>query len=444
MGCGVAIFLHLRAGHSFPVPWPDEIDFLTPASQLAHHGTLRVPQLSSPDGMFWISDAYYLLLAPILRFAPATIDTGRWLSLVGILIAGWGFAVAAWRMNAPRIAAAAMVVAWLASPGVVIAGNITRHEAIVLALVAWALVATISGRRVIAFTLAGWAFALHPAAAAFAVLLVMANLRRGQHRTQPWEWAVGATLVAFVAFEIVHIAPHFDLAFEQLRFQANRKAARRMNVPPPILAALVLLLGATLVHLRVDPRRHLVLAASVGVAGWATNQVGAEMWYQVYGNETAALLLGLGFLGLIAMVPVRRRLALATTATVALGSVLFGSSAYTTGFYGMRFGTDTGEWDGFVVEVRGQLNALSGSTTVPSTVAISALSGLPWPAETDRIGNLQLVKETPVTEAIKPDYVLFARTVCCGAKPPIPAGEVVATISSPTGAFDATLLKLAR
>src|SRR5260221_670990 len=69
-GVAAAVVLHVLAGHRSPTPWPDKMDFLTPAGRLARHGTLRVPSLNAPHGVFWVPDLYYFLLAPVLRVAP--------------------------------------------------------------------------------------------------------------------------------------------------------------------------------------------------------------------------------------------------------------------------------------------------------------------------------------------------------------------------------------
>ena len=440
-----AAVLHAVAGHGFPVPWSDEIDFLTPAVSLARHGSLNAPQLGAAHGMFWMSDLYYFLLAPVLRVFPATVDVARSVSFVAVVAAAAGFWTAARRFGAGSTISALAVALWLVSPRVVLAGNIARHEALLLAFLAWSLAGTASQHRVAAASLAGFAAVLHPAGFAFAIIVLAANLRRRGRRTDLWEWAIGVALAGFVVFELWHFGGNLSLAVDQLRFQATRKASRGSSVPAPFIGLAVLAAAVAVIRYRASSRAPTVLFAGVAVAAVAVAQIGQEMWYQVYGLETAALCLVLAVLAFVATQPAPGRARTSGAAVAAMAFLLLGVAGFQQPFYGMRFARHSQEWDAFVVSVRGELVAFDRSSPAPKTVVINSLSGLPWPAEADTVGDLRFVKETLVTEApAGTRYELFARTLCCdGEREPTPAGRVLAHVTSTNKTFDATLIELA-
>ncbi len=394
--------------------------------------------------MFWVSDAYYVILAPVLRVFPATVETGRWVSFVAVLAASAGFFTAGRKAGAHPVAAAAVAGVWLLMPKVVVAANVARHEGIVLGCVAWALVAVFSGRRVAAVTLGVFAAVLHPAGIAFAAVIVLAVLVcPAAKATTKWEWAGAAALTAFVGFEVVHFVSNWGIATEQIRFQLARKGAR---VTPAIDFGFALgLLGSLglLVRLRRHASQPAVVFLGVAFGGAAVSAFGHEMWYGVYGLPTGALVLALGALVLVPRLDAswQRSAQLATLAFATL--VVFGTQGYGVAFYGMRIDHDQTELATFVADVRAQLVALDEQTSEPTTVALNALSGLPWPLQQERFGNVTLVKETAVSAATNPDYRLYARTACCTGKIEAtePLGEVVATVASPHDLFDATLFK---
>lgn len=436
-----AAWLHALAGHTLPVPWVDEIDFLAPAHALAHHGTLRVPTLSAPEGMFWVSDVYYFLLAPVVRFFPATVTVGRAVSFVAMVAAAFGFWTAGRRAGVRAEVAGFVVGLWLLIPKVVVAANITRHEAIVLACVAWGLAAVVSGRRLAGLTLAGLAVAVHPAGAPFALVVAAGALFLPSKKASRWEWAGAGALAVVLSFEVVHFATNWGVASEQIRFQMQRKAGRQ--TPARDLGFVVAYLVALFAAVRgaSTNMRLAALVAGTAFAGAAISSFGHEMWYGVYGMPTGVMLGALAFAVAAPELKVSlspRIIEFAAITVVALS--IIGSSGY--GFYDMRIGDSSSEWTAFVSRVERQLEALDKQTDAPTTIALSGVSDLPWPLVDPKLDNITLVKETMVTTSPDAGYQL----VCCrpNVPPTHPAGEVVATISSPLGLFDATLVEIKR
>ena len=62
---------------TFPLPNEDDASFFFPAWNLAVHGTLRVPLLNAPDGIFWVPHGFYLWLALFLRAFAPTLEVAR-------------------------------------------------------------------------------------------------------------------------------------------------------------------------------------------------------------------------------------------------------------------------------------------------------------------------------------------------------------------------------
>lgn len=437
----LAFALHRAAGLVFPVPWVDELDFMAPAQALAHHGTLRVPALSAPSGIFWVSDVYYFVLAPVLRFFPATVTVGRSVSFVAIVVAGWGFWTAGRRVGVRSVTAAVVVGLWLVAPQVVIAANVTRHEAVVLACVAWGLAAAFSGRRVAAGSLALLAAMVHPAGAAFALVLAVALALLPAKRTSRWEWGGAAAVAAVLGFEAVHFGANWSVAAEHLRFQIERKADR--TSPPHDLGFILAYLAALGVAMRTRDTvyRHAALLVAIGTGGCVVSAFGHEMWYGVYGLSTGALFFAFAALVVAPKIEFalpRRSVELVAATTAVLA--VFSHTGLDPSFYNMRISDDPAEWPTFVERIERQLASLDAAASAPTTVAIGEYADLPWPLVDPGFKHLELVKETTVTAADGAAYEL----VCCATNLPAlhPPGEVVATIRSPDGVFDARLVQI--
>lgn len=446
LGAGLfaAIVLHLLAGYTFPVSWPDEIDFLTPAANLARHGSLDAPALNAPNGMLWVPDLYYLLLAPVFRVLPLTVEVGRAVSLTAMLLAAVGFWVAGTRAGAGHYFSAAVVAAWLVTPSAVLAGNIARQEAVVLAFVAWSTAATLGRRRTLAISLAGFAALTHPAGVAFAIVAVAANVGTADApapAARRFERVVAGLALAVAAFQVLHVVSHLDLALEHLRFQIDRKADRQAQVPTGLVLIGVGLAVAAVWRWRRDSRA-LLLGGLVALG--AVCVVGQEMWYQIYGWPTAVMLLAIVGSASVDQRSLSAATGRAASALVVLAVPVLVAGAWATPFYGMRFRHQPSEWTAFVTAVETQLVAFSASSDEDQAVVVNDLSGLPWPLEAERVGRVRLIKETSTTRftGTTPQIKLYARTLCCHPHAPVPAGEVISHVESPNGTYDATLLWL--
>jgi hypothetical protein len=373
-----------------------------------------------------------------------TIETARWVSFGALLVAAAGFWTAGKRAGASPTLAAIAVSIWLVAPRVVVVGNLTRQEAFVLAFVAWSLAATIQRRRVLALGLAGFAAMTHPAGLVLAFVLVAANARASADDEPPRvrDWAVVGLLATLFVFEVAHYAANLQVVHDHMSFQWRIKAERPpATVAAPLPALCLVVIGVALSRLGTLRRRagHVLLA--LAGAGVVIHVIGNEIWYGMYGVETALLLGGLGLLSLGAASPKRfaSRHAFTIAGAVAAAAVSLVFVGYSQGFNGMHLGDSPTEWPGFVAEVSATLSEIASASPTPATVLISDYSALPWPLETDHIGTMQIAKHTPLSgPADSADYLLWVRSACCPAALP-PDGQVVARVVSSSSEFEAIL-----
>ena len=435
-----ALTLHVLAGTTFPNPWPDEIDFMTPAAQRARHFTFDAPQLSAPHGMLWEPELMYFFWAPVLRFAPLAVESGRWVSFVMMLVAGGGFFVAGRRAGVPPLAASVVVALWLVNPLAILAGNIARPEAMVMAFVAWSAAATLDGRRALALALAVFACGAHAAGVPFALVLAVPNLfRRGERpQTRRGDWIAVGLAGAFVAFEFVHFLSHLSVALDQLHFQAEVHSHVTHGHRSPYIVATVVL-AAALVALRRRLEWRALLLGWLAVPALVVLFVGWEQWYDVYALAMAPLLVAfVAIIGVRTLFTDHQITRLATALVAGLFGVFVIPPTTQPQFEGMQFRRHPNEWPAFERRVRAELLRIDAAATRPTTVLTNDVSGLPWPLEGGRVGtHVLVVKQTLVTRPIVPyQYALWIP----GHRPP-PRGRVITRIYSPHRLFTAILVR---
>ncbi len=410
IAASAAVILHLLAFDRFPTPWVDEAHFLVPALRLARHGTLGVPELNAPDGLFWMPDGYYTVLAAAFSVLPDTLTVARATSLLFTLGTTMSFAVIARRLDVPPLAGAIVAASWLLAPHVVIAGNNARMEALVILIAVAAIALLACGRGVPALAAAAFAPVVHPAGFVVVVVVVgAAALTRTDLRPRGVaSWLiVGFTAVA-ITLEAVHIAAHWHIAVDDVSFQIMRK---RNNNPmlfdlgraPFLLPAVagLLLLWKGRAHLGAGVP---LLAALVGLALGlgAVQGSGQEMWYGVYAEPTSLALLALATVGALSVRSATKSRVWETTAASALvalvpalATAVWWMSPPTQGF-GL-FDVQRGEWSAYVEGALTTLERLDAELDRPTLVAVDRLSPLtpalvihPWE-------QLEFVQETPVS-----------------------------------------------
>lgn len=413
----LAVGLHVAAGYIFPRPWPDESHFLAPALRLADAGTLRVPELNAPDGIFWMPSGYYVLLAPVLALGVDPLTAGRAVSLAGVTVFAAALASIARAAGLSRVTSVLIAAAWLSTPRVVAAGNIARMESVVLAVAGVSLWLVSRERWAAAVAVAAFAPLVHPVG--FVVLAAVSAawwMRADRPVWAPWE--IGLVLAAATGWvvQLGYFAAHLDLARTHLGFQLTRKSARQLGVgvwAPLALAGTALSTWLATRWWRGASGPWVAMwTAGVLAAGFVVAEVGGrEIWYGVLGRETAVALVAVTLLAGLAR-PARRRSArwhqaVAGVALVALGGAL----VWTLGPGWFRSAPDVtagAEWRGFVAGAVAQLGAVDAQQQQSATVYVDPLSGFGQEVFARSWTSLTFVQPTPATPqaAATADFVL--------------------------------------
>ena len=415
----VAVLLHVRAGYTYPRPWPDEAHFITPAVTLARDARLAVPELNAPEGLFWMPSGYYVSQVPLIVAGVDPLVAGRLLSLLGVIGFAWGLFLAATRAGVHRALAGAALLAWLCLPRVVAIANIARMEGVILGLVGACLWLVSIDRWPFALSVSLLAPLVHPIGVVLPVAVGVAALIRAERR--PWSRAEHVCLVLVAALliaQVVYFAMHADVARAHLRFQFTRKAGR----PITLRWWQWLLLAATAVGGAVATWRwwrsgaaFAAMEVALALAGGFVliDVVGREMWYEHLGRETTILLAALVAVAALS----RLRLSDVVRGTVSLvlaAAVLFGAgiglrNTLAGGWYGMRaIAGSRAEWHEFTDQALVTLQRLDETTSAPAVVVVDPLSGFGQEVLTRSWRNLTFVQPTPATtmDTTTADYVL--------------------------------------
>ncbi len=360
-------WLHLRAGLTLPLPWPDESSFLWPAIALARDGTLLAPEMNDRVHMMWMPPAQMVVNGAVFTIFGFSLSLARALSAIEVALAAGLVGMASLRGRAGA-GSALLCGFFLIGTEFVVAGNVARMEALVL--LAWAASMALMARGAIIESLCVAALSplVHPngvfvlgAQTGFVLLsgvglarlveLIRSEARWGR-RLRRSEWAAIAfaslCLLAYGSYVGAHIEPFM----EQMGAQFGRKLDRDHSVALARLSAfdfvqLAVLLGL-LAYGTLRRRREgwLLLLVINALAAFAIRPIGREMWYAAYAHF-ALLLTALGVLEMACdrLAPLRGPLrslvaaALMVTGLLALGRLPFPpASADALFFAGMRVG----------------------------------------------------------------------------------------------------------
>lgn len=416
----LAIWLHRRSGYVFPRPWPDESHFIAPALSLARAGTLAVPQLNAPGGIFWMPHGYYVLQVPALWLGLDPLASARALSVVGMWAFAGGLAAAAARAGVHRVLALLGAAVWLAQPLVVLGGNIARMDGPVLGLAGTALWLVSAGRWPLALSVSLLAPLLHPIGAVVPMVVGLSGLLRSQRR--PWtaveRWVLAGVGVIW-AVQVAYFLTHADLAAEHLRFQLTRKTGRGIEIGRSQWLWLAGIAGSGLVATaRWWRRAEPALAATWAMLALSgalllVEIVGREMWYEVLGRPTTRVLVAAVVAVAAARTPLVRRVGVAglvAGVVVLLGATVAGLQATrTTQWFGMAQAAGTrAEWHDFTAQALAPLGELDADGGAPALVVVDPLSGFGQELFARQWRRLTFVQPTPATpmDTLAADYVL--------------------------------------
>ncbi len=280
----VGFWVHLRADLAFPFPWNDEAWTLFPAKNVALYGRIWAPELNAEKVIFCypVHDAFLGVMTLVFGqgLLWARHLSGVWMALAFILltivfcrdslrfplliIAGWFF------VSAPMI----------------VAGNMVRPEALMMALASGALRAMDRNRPWFAMGLGAAGVALHPSGLVvmgFMGLAALIDAIRRRVWPRGCDWAalgLGALAVGYLLYiAAAHWADlrewYLATASEQMTQTADAvlasKWTRQFLLPALILAAL---------SLAFAPRARIAALLAVGFA--LMPAIRTQMWYDSY------------------------------------------------------------------------------------------------------------------------------------------------------------------
>ncbi len=248
-----------RIGFQFPVPWPDETSFISPAFTMARSGSLFDPSLNPDRLTMWMPPGYSLFLAVFFRLFGYGFGLARWLSAACVLGSLGLIARLAWtRLSGrDRTLASWAAGAAFASPYVLISGNIARMEALFCLMILAALSFGLAGRAYVMAALVASAAIVHFNAVYF-VPAVAAEFGARLMRRQPLRPGVGGWIAMQIAFLCLLsyaalVAFNWNGFVTDMRVQFNGKAFAGLDDPAhpawmPLAAAALVLANAALLR----------------------------------------------------------------------------------------------------------------------------------------------------------------------------------------------------
>jgi hypothetical protein len=241
----IAIVLVARANvYTLPLPNEDDASFFVPSWNLAVHGTLRVPLLNAPDGIFWMPHGFYVWQALFLRIFGPTIEVARTVCQLTTAFAAVLVVVAYARICRSR-GFALLCGALLVSPGVIFCANLIRMEPLILLIFGIGLLLHSYGYRLAAAAIFFLSMIVHPAlilgATLYAVGIIAARMvsaagpgKLSDHVDEgPTQWKrrwttilIVAAVVGAIGVESVYVLRHLTLFDQHMGWQVAHKAAR--------------------------------------------------------------------------------------------------------------------------------------------------------------------------------------------------------------------------
>jgi hypothetical protein len=240
-----AIVLLARANvYTFPLPNEDDASFFLPPWNLVVHGTLRVPLLNAPDGVFWMPHGSYVWQALFLRIFGPTLEVARTVCQLTTASAAV-LLVAAFACLCGSRGFALLCGVLLVSPGVIFCANVIRMEPLILLIFGTGLLLHSYGYRLAAAAVFFLSMVVHPAlllgatlyAAGILAPRIVSAARPGNASDNlddgPTSWRRRLTTILIVAFvacaiatESVYVLLHLTTFHQHMAWQVAHKAAR--------------------------------------------------------------------------------------------------------------------------------------------------------------------------------------------------------------------------
>jgi hypothetical protein len=241
----IAIVLVARANvYTLPLPNEDDASFFVPSWNLAVHGTLRVPLLNAPDGIFWMPHGFYVWQALFLRIFGPTVEVARTVCQLTTAFDAVLIVVAFARICRSR-GFALLCGALLVSPGVIFCANLIRMEPLILLCFGIGLLLHSYGYRLAPAAVFFLSMVVHPALILGATLytggIIAARMMSAAGPGKPSDdldegstgWRrrlttilIVAAVVGAIGVEIVYVLLHWTIFDQHMSWQVAHKAAR--------------------------------------------------------------------------------------------------------------------------------------------------------------------------------------------------------------------------
>jgi hypothetical protein len=228
------VFIRLRLGFAFPVPWNDETAFLAQAFAFKETNSLFVWGLNAERDVMWMPPGYFVLMGTAFKLLGYSFGLARSLSAVSYLV---GFAILlqlAWRHGRKQwraVVALALGIAFLSPYSLAIA-NLARMEALFDAVILLSLLAACRQQPVIGLALVFSAALVHFNASYFllpyAGWLLWLLLRRQTLQVTPPALLCLLAALALWALYVRYLLHDLDGFVHDMRFQFAIKSI----VPP--------------------------------------------------------------------------------------------------------------------------------------------------------------------------------------------------------------------
>jgi hypothetical protein len=292
----LVVWVHVAAGFTFPVPWPDEAVFVQQAISFQQHNSLYSPNLSDVRHILWMPPGYMVLLGILFKMFGSSLFVARSVSLV-LTIASFVLIVWMLRGHPARFHFLFLTGLFFLNRFFVVTANVARMEPLLILGIVVAIVLFHERKSGTALAVLLALPLIHPngfyflcAGITFTVIQHL-YLKEATRFNKNDKWLLVLVLMLITCYA-VYAALHWSDFLRDMSFQFVRKSKRNLIAPFKTYGSLAFLcinLTAIVIAL-VRKEGKLVLLGLFAFTLWFVNKIGQEMWYQVF-DATAFLLL---------------------------------------------------------------------------------------------------------------------------------------------------------
>lgn len=283
--------LHLAAGFSLPVPWPDESAFLWQAISFAHTGTLFAPELNVGREVMWMPPGYMITLGVLFKIFGVSFELARAVSM-GCVIGAFALIAAGLRRYPYSFITLILLGVVLLSAPLVVAGNTARMDAMLLLAAALSFYLFERRHNAWAASVAILSPLIHPngvylVVAAAGILAMHGRWRSVTSATRSWIPVAGA-LAVWILY-LVHVGSNWSAFRSDMTFQL---LVKQSNALPFFSIRNLAFVAACAVAVVYGWRRHRTHALPVwfGAALLCVYGIGTDAWYECFNGVAIVML----------------------------------------------------------------------------------------------------------------------------------------------------------